>query len=628
MTKLARGISASGACLFPLLSLFGCPNSELAPIGPCTVSGVFDTITGERNDKVDLLFVVDNSGSMAEEQANLALRLPELVKTLASGEFKNAAGEVTRTFTPVKSLHLAVVSSDMGTNGVEDVAKLSTDCGADSPSGRAFGDDGLLLSRIDATDPSCVQGEAPYLSFAAGDDPQALGTSFGCITRLGVNGCGFEQQLEAMLKALAPSKDNSFSRGSTGHGDAENAGFMRPDSVVAVIHVTDEEDCSIPDASGSLFNRDMQGANINVSCGLNPSLLHAPERFIKGLQLLRPEHPDQIIFAAIAGIPVEAEGMLTTDGQQDFDAILSLEAMQFMPYMKPGETRTLPRPACTLKAASAGEEDANASPARRFVEVAKGFGKNGIIRSICQTDFSSALDAIIVKIADQLQGACLERTLIADPTSKLAPCGLVEVLPRDKQLTSDCLASKGRRFLEKRKDEDGQDHIVCQINQLAVDKTNDRCEPNGEANPVECLDGNPNTADDRDNPKITDAMVGWYYDDFSAELKANKQCDKQRIAFTEGAEQENGSEVRFECLQPVFSVFANPRGVDAVNKPCEGNAKTCTDAQTESYPSLICDATRNTCQIECNENANCPDGWVCDKSGERSICLNPTCPPQ
>lgn len=622
MTKVACGNSARCVWLFAMAGLLGCPNAELAPIAPCTVSGVFDDITQGGNDEVDLLFVVDNSQSMSEEQANLAKRLPELVQSLASGVITNSNGEVTRRFNPVKSLHLGVVSSDMATSGVDETATL-TNCGVDSKTPRPFGDDGILLNLADLTDGSCAQGADSYLTFVAGtDDPQALGAQFGCITRLGTNGCGFEQQLEAMWKALAPASDTSFSRGTAGHGDSKNAGFLRKDSVVAVIQVTDEEDCSIPDTARSLFDPKVQGKDLNVSCGLHPELLHPASRFIEGLKSLRPQNQDQVVFAAIAGIPVDAELLTTSTGEQDFAAILAHDDMQFRPVVGKNDNR-FPEPACVF-----GEADAY--PARRLVEVARGFGKNGIVRSICQDDFSGALGAIIDKIADQLQGACLERKLIADPETHLAPCGLVEYLPATKTSPTDCLPSKGRKFLEKRMLRESE-RVVCQLNQLAVNKQKAGCDaesPQHEANPVECLDPNPNSADDRDNPRVTGELVGWYYDDFSVALKSDDQCSAQRIAFTPGADQERGSEVRFECLQPVFSVFANPEGVDAVNKPCADEPTLCSEAQTEDYPSIICDGTRSTCQIECKESANCPDGWVCEASGTTKICLNPTCPPQ
>ena len=68
------------------------------------------------------------------------------------------------------------------------------------------------------------------------------------VSRLGTEGCGFEQQLESMLKALTPSDSSiRFEMNTAGQGDRANAGFVRPDSLLAIIVVTDEDDGSTID---------------------------------------------------------------------------------------------------------------------------------------------------------------------------------------------------------------------------------------------------------------------------------------------------------------------------------------------------------------------------------------------
>ena len=97
-------------------SLLGCPNQELAPLGPCTVSGVSLEVPQSGVDKVDLLFMIDNSGSMAEEQGKLAAVLPNLVTVLTTGQLDPLNPKSEPDFPAVKSLHIGVVSSDMGVN--------------------------------------------------------------------------------------------------------------------------------------------------------------------------------------------------------------------------------------------------------------------------------------------------------------------------------------------------------------------------------------------------------------------------------------------------------------------------------------------------------------------------------
>jgi len=58
---------------------------------------------------------------------------------------------------------------------------------------------------------------------------------FKCIAALGETGCGFESQFAALLRAL----------GADGRAaPAENQGFLRPDAYLAIIMLTNEDDCS------------------------------------------------------------------------------------------------------------------------------------------------------------------------------------------------------------------------------------------------------------------------------------------------------------------------------------------------------------------------------------------------
>src|SRR5262245_27685125 len=61
----------------------------------------------------DVLFVVDNSGSMRQEQAALREQFPRLIEALTTGRKRN--GE---SFSAVKDMHLGVVSTDMGLSGI------------------------------------------------------------------------------------------------------------------------------------------------------------------------------------------------------------------------------------------------------------------------------------------------------------------------------------------------------------------------------------------------------------------------------------------------------------------------------------------------------------------------------
>lgn len=409
-------------------------------------------------DQVDVLFVIDNSGSMAEEQKKLADALPKLVAMLTTGNYQGDRAAPS-DFPPVGSLHVGVVSTDMGINGItgqQSCGDVSFDPAAPDPSNPApavrqsppsnalrfdkpRGDDGAMSTSIEVAlagiwarpqgatfatpvsavvpaDPSCIAvGAFPagqrYVEIALSDSVSARERGqrqLGCIAKLGKNGCGFEQQLEAMLKALTPSTSGTrFVAESIGNGDVQNRGFLRPDAVLAVVLLSDEEDCSITDTlqARELFNPASVAISeeLNIRCGLAKyqSLLHSVDRYVTGLKSLKAGRLQQrVIFTAIVGAPPQTMGNRRIyTGSAELDALLGREEMQFVPRPIAGTTSLFEAtPACS-SASSAG----SAGPGRRFVEVAKQFADNGVVSSVCEDDYAHALFATVARIGIQLQ---------------------------------------------------------------------------------------------------------------------------------------------------------------------------------------------------------------------------------
>ena len=110
-----------------------------ADAGPPCTPGTMTRIPVTNIDKVDMLFMVDNSNSMREEQAALRTQFAQLIEVLTTGD---RDGDGVNDFPPAKDLHLGVVSSDMGLLGVD---------GVDDCSG--LGDDGIL-QHAPSTDPA------------------------------------------------------------------------------------------------------------------------------------------------------------------------------------------------------------------------------------------------------------------------------------------------------------------------------------------------------------------------------------------------------------------------------------------------------------------------------------------
>jgi hypothetical protein len=374
-------------------------------------------------DEVDLLLLVDNSGSMTEEQQSLVTELPRLIAILSTGD-RN--GDGLQDFQPARSLHVGIVSSDMGTGSVSGIESCSA----------GFGDDGVMFNR-GSTGTGCMPTyPSSVFDFMVGrDDAGAFATAVGCVASLGTDGCGFEQQLEAPLKAvsLTPQPDGSspvawtrpgyrppvFYGSTFGHGGAgePNDGFLRPDSVLAILVVTDEEDCSANDPS--IFDRTdprYSSVDLNLRCHTFVDAQYPVQRYVDGFIGLRST-PDLLVFAAIVGVPQDA-----VDAGLSYDQILALEEMteRIDPVL---HNRLLP--SCT----SPGGRGV-AYPPRRIVQVARGLealGASTSVQSICNTAFTGAVDGIVEQLSESLLGACLSDALSVDAGGHV-DCELYEVL--------------------------------------------------------------------------------------------------------------------------------------------------------------------------------------------------------
>jgi len=174
---------------------------------------------------VDVLFVIGSEESMGDAQTVLAGNLPSLVAGLDA----LPGGR--------PDLHLGVIDSsvDLG------VAGLGASC---SP---ATLGNGLLRNAATGT-PGCPTPIDRFISDVANGSsarttnyPGTLDDVLTCIVQVGTTGCGFIAPLEAMKRALDGSRP-------------ENAGFRRAGAVLAVVILSDEDDCSASDPS--LFTLD------------------------------------------------------------------------------------------------------------------------------------------------------------------------------------------------------------------------------------------------------------------------------------------------------------------------------------------------------------------------------------
>jgi hypothetical protein len=199
--------------------------------GAGAIAGCGGSGSGLRDDKefaarasreVDLLFLVDDSASMTDKQAHLATSF---------GPFVASLGEIAGG---LPSLHVGVVTSDMGTKGFDDAAPGPPVGPAGNSGCMGLGKDGALqLFGAPVTG-------GRFLSDVVGPSGERvrnytgeLSDAFAKIaTGAGAKGCGFEQPLAAIRRALDPA-------------NTANQGFLRPDAYLGVVIISDEDDCSL-----------------------------------------------------------------------------------------------------------------------------------------------------------------------------------------------------------------------------------------------------------------------------------------------------------------------------------------------------------------------------------------------
>lgn len=555
MSAVLPASALATAIAVPLV-LGACMTRDLAPLTPCTTSGVRLDVHQAATDKVDLLFLIDDSGSMEVEQRRLADQIERLVTLLTTGD---RDGDGAQDFTPVADLQVAIVSSDLGTGGI-----AATTCN----DAVDFGDDGVARTAGAADDATCAPTYDPVQRYNVRDpdaNPARFAHDVACVARLGTTGCAFEHQLEAVLKAVTPSASPiRFHAGTLGQGDRANAGFVREDSILAVVLLSDEDDCSASDPE--LF-RDgpgpYDGYPPNQRCAFYDDALHPVARYVDGLRALRADQPERLLFAAIVGVPPD---MVTDPAHVDYDALLADSRMQPRPLTGTNELDAVCRD-------PAGGVQSAAYPARRIVSVARGLGEAGVVQSICQSDYRPALDALVRKIASVIDAVCLPRALAPNAEGRVA-CDVVEVLPTSGDATRCAeLVDRGREGSPLRM-EDG--HEVCRVAQAPREG----------------------------------GGVGWYYDDFSDVTARKCGAGGRRIAFTTGAEPVRGARVRLECLQ---ASAATGTGVP-LGSPCGAACPT----------GLFCDEATRTCQRACASDADC-GSLTCNLAPATPFCVSPTC---
>jgi hypothetical protein len=353
---------------------------------------------------LDLLFLIDDSPSMADKQSNLASSFPKFIDVLSS-----LPGGLP-------SVHIGVATSDMGTQGPPPSFGPTVSPGAPG-SCAGLGKDGVLQvfgQPVTGTYLSDIANPADgtRMKNYTGD----LATVFGTIARgAGARGCGFEQSLAAVQRALT---------------HPANQGFLRDDAYLGIIVLTDEDDCSLAhfsllanDASSNAQLGELQSfrcTRFGVVCdqdGQTPDAMN--QVGVKGKC-----HPnDASAYVATAGqYAAFLRGVKTVPSRLFLAAIAGDVDRVSVELRAPTGTMT-PLPAlahsCSYIDATMATEVAD--PAIRIKSVLDQFPGRSTFASICEQDLSGALMQIGDLVKTVMGQPCFAGQLLDVDPGKAGP---------------------------------------------------------------------------------------------------------------------------------------------------------------------------------------------------------------
>ncbi len=287
--RLLRAGVASLAAAGAIAALAtGCLDRPIAQPEPKTSNVFVDQIIQTSVDKIDLLFMIDNSVSMADKQEILKAAVPVLVNRLVSpicvdpttGKPTTGSANAQGTcpnqndspeFSPIGDIHIGIVSSSLGAHGGSVCSMATSD--QDHLDDKAHLIPSVRTGVASYNNSGFLAWDASLKYMPPGENSAGnLTTAFSnMIEAVGEHGCGYEASLESWYRFLVdPEPPDSVTlvgqatvRSSVSTIDAatgkpvctgcdttllaQRAAFLRPDSLVAIVMLSDENDCSIRD---------------------------------------------------------------------------------------------------------------------------------------------------------------------------------------------------------------------------------------------------------------------------------------------------------------------------------------------------------------------------------------------
>ncbi|MBA3501177.1 MAG: hypothetical protein M4D80_35065 [Myxococcota bacterium] len=344
---------------------------------------------------IDILFVIDDSGSMKEEQDSLRANFSRFIGVLESLD-----GGLPNVQIGVITPNLGVTAID-GSKGPQ----IGNCLDSDNERGelRTLGLGGPRFLRDVAR-----AGGGRDTNYGA----QTLAQAFSQLADVGSTGCGIEQHLEATKRAL--------------DGNPVNAGFVRDGAYLAVILIADEDDCSL--ANATLFSGTTNGDILNFRCTKEGVACDTPATPFEMATGRREDCHPREDSTTIAPISRYVDFLKTkkSDARDVIVAGILGDPEPFEIVTKPMVTTNVLGRSCTYNGPT-GEQFA--FPAVRTANFLAQF-PNTARTTICDADLSDGLEQIGIQLRKTIIDACFDYELAdvdADEPGAQYDCSVTEV---------------------------------------------------------------------------------------------------------------------------------------------------------------------------------------------------------
>lgn len=359
--------------------LAGCPDRTIVGVTPEQGKVEVKDVPANPKRDIDILFQIDDSQSMEDEQASLRANFSRLVGVLESID----GG--------LPDVQIGVITPNLGASAID--GTVAAPIGSCSGQGEG----GVLRAQSNGG-PRFLRDVDDH---AGGRDRNYTGTladAFASLASVGTNGCGIEQHLEAVKRALDGS-------------NPENASFLRPDAYLAVIVIADEDDCSL--AHSTLFAGDRTdptyGDRVNFRCTSQGVACDSPATDFETATGVRKDcHPR---FDATEVTPIDRYvGFLKSLKPDPRDVVVAGIVGEPEPFeiTKKGATTVL-KDSCAPGSGPGGSTGI-AFPAVRTADFLEQFPLSART-TICDGDLSDGLTKIGALLKDAIVDPCFDNTL-------------------------------------------------------------------------------------------------------------------------------------------------------------------------------------------------------------------------